>query len=444
MTTRLLIKEREELRVTLEGLRDTYSKGELPPEKEEEFDNLIKQVQSKDADITKAREREEKLKRIEEHEYTYKQQTDIPFSMKEGDEKESKKEEVSIRKGFTDYLLNKEHTDEFSMFIKKAADVTAMVSIDAAGGYLLVPEIILNELITNIRETSTLKNRMRNFTVNIGQSVTANTAFGTFKEAPKWTPEVPDDFDDPEKIWPFGRMTVGPPNKLTKLILIPEDLLLVPGGSGVESHWLEEMRAIFQQTEEYAYVNGSGFQEPLGVRQVTAAGIPSARDLTAPILDKADFGIPGSSGATNPVYDALIDMRGKLRGSYRQGATWLMHEDLTRDIAKVKDADGNYIWKMGQYASGGAPVVDSIWGIPVTESIYMPPGNANDSGTTTARALMLINLKYYWTVTANVFQTRRYNEIFAKHDAIGYRGRMFGDGKFTMPDAAVGMSIKLT
>ena len=71
---------------------------------------------------------------------------------------------------------------------------------------------------------------------------------------------------------------------------------------------------------------------------------------------------------TIPTTDVLVDFAYSLTAPYRSGATWLMNSTTAATIAKMKDGQGNYIWREGLIA--GQPA--TLLGYPVEIDEGMP------------------------------------------------------------------------
>src|SRR5690606_17761719 len=70
---------------------------------------------------------------------------------------------------------------------------------------------------------------------------------------------------------------------------------------------------------------------------------------------------------TDPA-DRLIDTIYALKAGYRQNAHWMMNRKTQAEIRKLKDGDGNYLWRPP--ASPGERAM--LLGFPVVEAEDMP------------------------------------------------------------------------
>ena len=66
--------------------------------------------------------------------------------------------------------------------------------------------------------------------------------------------------------------------------------------------------------------------------------------------------------------DALINLQHALKPVYRRNGIWLMNDTTLSVVRKLKDGDGNYIWRPG--LTDGAP--DMLLGKPVEVDDNMP------------------------------------------------------------------------
>lgn len=119
--------------------------------------------------------------------------------------------------------------------------------------------------------------------------------------------------------------------------------------------WLtEEVAEEFAVQEGAAIIGGDGVNKPKGF--LTEAGV-----------GRLTTGVAGGFPAADPS-DVLVDLVHTLGPRYRQGAKFVMNSATLADIRKMKDADGNFIWRPGLME--GQP--DMLLGYPVVEAEDMP------------------------------------------------------------------------
>ncbi|HVV94833.1 MAG TPA: phage major capsid protein [Hyphomicrobiales bacterium] len=108
----------------------------------------------------------------------------------------------------------------------------------------------------------------------------------------------------------------------------------------------------FARTEGGAFVSGTGVIKPRGFLDYpTTSDADGARPWGT--IQYVATGTSGGFGSGTTGSDKLRDLMWSLRAPYRQGARWLMSSNTANLIDKLKDGQGNYIWRTGQTA--GAP-----------------------------------------------------------------------------------------
>lgn len=111
--------------------------------------------------------------------------------------------------------------------------------------------------------------------------------------------------------------------------------LLDDGAINVEQWLVQSIEREFNRQEGVAFLAGDGVNKPAGL-------------LT--------YGTGGSNAATHPggainvteaaiTVDSLIDFMYGLAAPYRQNATWLMSSLTAAFLTKMKDSNGNLIWR---------------------------------------------------------------------------------------------------
>lgn len=119
--------------------------------------------------------------------------------------------------------------------------------------------------------------------------------------------------------------------------------------------WLaSEVGIEFNEEEGNAFISGNGVDKPKGIAAYSMVANSGYS------WGKVGFIVSGHATLLNNM-DKLIDLQHALKTSYRNGAAFLMNDATCAVIRKVKDGDGNYIWRPGMLE--GAP--DTLFGKPV-------------------------------------------------------------------------------
>lgn len=114
------------------------------------------------------------------------------------------------------------------------------------------------------------------------------------------------------------------------------------------------------RTENTAFVTGSGVGQPRGfIDYGSAAATTDDASRSWGVLQYVPVGAAGAfptvsgggaDGASDP--DALITLIHKLKPGYRSNARWMMNRASVGEVRKLKDANGQYIWSMGNLQAG--------------------------------------------------------------------------------------------
>ena len=170
----------------------------------------------------------------------------------------------------------------------------------------------------------------------------------------------------------------------------------------------------FAVTEEKAFLNGTGVQQPLGLFTASPNGIDTSRDVST------------GNTTTNIQADNLFEVLYSLKPQYQQRATWIFHRTTIKAIRQLKDGTGQYLWQPGIQA--GQP--DLILTRPYLQSEYAP-----NTYTTGSYIGLLGDLSFYWIADAEQMQVQRLVELYAEQNLIGFIGRLETDGMPVLAEA---------
>ncbi|MEM7729845.1 MAG: phage major capsid protein [Pseudomonadota bacterium] len=135
----------------------------------------------------------------------------------------------------------------------------------------------------------------------------------------------------------------------------------------LESWLASEVSETFDIQEGVAFISGNGTNKPRGILTYAAGGV-SENHHPGGALSTFET---AAAAAIAP--DELVDFVYTLPAPYRQGARWMMNSTTAAVIAKMKDGDGNYLWRE-TYVSGQPA---TLLGYPVTIDENMPSIAAN-------------------------------------------------------------------
>lgn len=127
------------------------------------------------------------------------------------------------------------------------------------------------------------------------------------------------------------------------------------------------------RTENQAFVTGNGVSKPRGFISYGAdAATTDDASRGWGVLQYVPVGAAGAfpvisggaaDGSSDP--DALITLIHKLKPAYRMNARWMMNRATVGEVRKLKDANGQYLWSMGNIQAGQP---QQLLGYPITEA----------------------------------------------------------------------------
>ncbi len=172
----------------------------------------------------------------------------------------------------------------------------------------------------------------------------------------------------------------------------------------IEDYVIGKMARCFGTSEEQAFINGTGVNQPTGILHAT---------------DGAKTGVTAESDSAIS-YDEIIKLYLSVGKKYRKHGTWLMNDETALALRTLKDSAGSYLWK------------DS------TETIFSKPVQIIDSMPSIGKGQKVIafgDFSNYWLVQRFPMTIRTLKEKFAIRGQIGYLGCEYLDGKLIRKDA---------
>lgn len=310
-----------------------------------------------------------------------------------------------------------ERRDAFRRFLRSGTGALTRTELralqadsDTVGGYLVAPQQFVAQLIQAVDNQVFMRQ-----IANVLPPVTKAESLGapsieTDVADPTWTTEL--DIGSEDSSLAFGKRELRP-HPLAKYIKVSNKLLRA-SVLDVEQLVLQRLAYKFATTQECAFLLGTGDQQPLGVMVASDDGISTSRDVSTDME------------TTSITADGLLNVKFALKPQYRTRARWLFHTDAVKQISKLKDGDGQYIWQPGLQA--GTP--DRILAMPVYESQYMP-----NTFTTGQYVGILGDFTFYWIVDALQLEVQRLVELFAASNQTAFVGRMESDGMPVLEEA---------
>ena len=248
--------------------------------------------------------------------------------------------------------------EELRNYIRTGEARSLSTAVPADGGYTVIPELdkeIMRQLSdeSEMRVICTVKkigsNEYKKL-VSVGGAIVNHGEEGTARTETA----TPNLEEVSIKLYPIYAYP-----KTTQEILDFSDLDVLS--------WLtDEIKDTFVETEEIDLISGNGTKKAKGFLSYPQA-VQSDKERPFGTLEKM---------TTNAITaDSLIDLLFKLKKKYRKNAVWVMNSNTAATLQKLKNGNGDYIWRDGLKA--GDP--DMLLGKPVH---YLE--NMNDKGAVVA------------------------------------------------------------
>lgn len=295
-------------------------------------------------------------------------------------------------------------------------NTTQTLGTDATAGALTAPMEFVNRLIAGLKDDMFMR-QICDVVGPIGQAQSLGFPSLTADASDvAWTTEVAAAPE--EATISFARREFKP-QRLAKLVKVSNTLMRhAPNPDQIV---LDRILYKIEAAQENAFMNGSGTNQPLGVFVANDSGIATGRDIEA-------------AGATAITADDLIDCKYAVKGQYMRRASWVMHRDLCKMLAKLKDTDGQYIWQPSIQV--GQP--DMLLGAAVYMSEYAP-----NTYTAGKYAAVYGDFKTgYWICDSDGLFIKVLNELYAVTNEIGYIVEYFGDGAPVVGEAFSRLKMK--
>ena len=285
---------------------------------------------------------------------------------------------------------------------------------DEAGGFYTAPQQFVNRLIQAIDDQVFIRQWATRNTVTSAQSLGMPYLAADPADA-DWTSELA--IGDEDTTMTFGKRELFP-HPLAKLIKVSNKLLRM--SPDVDSLVIARLAYKHAIAFEKAGMTGSGSGQPLGVFVASANGIPTSRDAST------------GNTTTSIQSDGIKDAKYTLKAGYWPRAKWVFHRDAVKQIAKLQNDIGNYIWQPSVQV--GQP--DMLEGIPLFTSEYAP-----NTFTTGLYVGIIGDFSFYYIADALDLSVQRLLELYAGSNQTGFIGRMESDGMPVLAEAFVRVKL---
>jgi HK97 family phage major capsid protein len=316
-------------------------------------------------------------------------------------------------------FASEEYRKEFRSYLQGVKGVEELRALyagaDVSGGFVVAPEQTIMDLIKAVDDIVLIRPLATKYTVAKAEDLGVPVLTADPADA-DWTSELATGSED--STMAFGKRHLHP-HPLAKRIKI-SDKLLRSSFLDVEALVRGRLAYKFGISEEKGFLTGNGAQQPLGIFTASDHGISTSRDVST------------GNAETSMTFDGLIEAKYNLKQQYWPKARWIFHRDGVKQIAKLKDGEGQYIWK--ESVRVGEP--DRILGFPVHMSEYAP-----HTFTTGKYVGMLADFSFYWIADALDMTFKVLTELYAETNQIGIIGRMELDGMPVLEEAFVRVKL---
>lgn len=284
------------------------------------------------------------------------------------------------------------------------------VDSDTRGGTMVLPEEFVAQLIKAVDDRLYLRSLCTVLPLTNAESVGVPTLEDDPADA-DWTSEV--NIGGEDSTMSTGKRSLHP-HPLGKLLKVSRTLLrksVIPADGLVR----DRLAYKFAVSEEKGFLTGDGAGKPLGLFTASANGIPTSRDIST------------DNTTTALTADGLINAKFSLKSQYMASPNtrWLFHRTALREIRKLKDGNGAYIWQAGL---AGTP--DSILEVPYIMSEFVP-----NTFTASQYVGLIGDFTWYWIVDSLRMELQRLDELYAATNQVGFIGRLECDGMPVLPEA---------
>ena len=276
------------------------------------------------------------------------------------------------------------------------------VGTNTNGGFL-VPQEWQRALIKDLAEIVVIRKYARATPTATLQNLPIRTSRGQFG----WLDES-EDYNDTNPN--FANVQLGA-HKIGGIIPVSDEMLQ-DSFYNVEAELRMDALEDFADKEEDAFIDGDGVNKPLGLFRTASVG-------GVAIVNNAGLSADGITG------DELIDLQHNLKKQYRRNAVFITSDVMAKKIRKLKDGEGNYLWRPG--ALLGAP--DMLLGsaFDTSDSVPLPAASG--------KSILYGDLSYYRIGDRLNMTVQRLNELLRRKGQVGFQFTKRLDAVLTLAQA---------
>lgn len=316
------------------------------------------------------------------------------------------------RSGYEKYLRFGDNAVSHYTAIERRA---LQADSDVDGGYLAAPQQMSSELLKAVDDATFVRRRGRVEQIQGGGSLGV-VSLDTQPSFFAWNSEIGTPTEDSSMKFGKRALTTQPATGFIKV----SETLIRKSVMSIESIIRAQFAILYGEEEESAFMTGNGANEPLGVFTASAHGISTGRDKSA------------GNTVTSMTFDGLIEAKYFLKPQYWAKAAWAFHRDGVKQLMKLKDGEGQYIWQ--QSVQVGQP--DRVLGLPMEVSEFVP-----NTFTTGLYVGILADWSFYWILEGVPLTIKVLDQLYAEKDQIGYKARLELDAMPMLEEAFVRVKL---
>lgn len=391
-------RERQKLINDARAILDVGPLDEQPADQRSRYEAL-------DTDIDKLTARIETEERAADREAAASQPIDQPTERGQGGRSREMTEEERGRrfKALRTYLLH----GKAGLNDAERRDLQA--DIDTAGGYTIPDEQFLNQLLAQVTDQTFIRQRARVLQVTSAESLGVpylSARMSSFQ----WGGELQVATKDSQMA--FGKRELHPHDATSYIVTSRK--LLERSPLPIDQIIRDDMARVVAEGQESGFLTGSGNLQPLGLFTAHADGITTGRDVST------------GNAATEIGADGLMEALYSLKAQYQARARWMFSRTAIKQIRKLKDGNGQYLWAGG--ITGGQPA--TILDKPYDMSEFVP------ATFTSGQYVGIVgDFQFYWIADAMMLSIQQLNELLALSNQVGYIGRLAVDGMPALEEA---------
>lgn len=237
---------------------------------------------------------------------------------------------------------------------KTAIQAALSTGSDPDGGYM-VPTESSDRIIEKVFETSALRSYATVETIS-GKELILPRDEGEFGYGWAGETEAPSETTTSQ----FGESKIAVHEMYAEPRVTQQ--MLEDGGFDIEGWINRKVGARFGRVEAAAFFNGNGVNKPRGLLTYDAG------------TSNKQIEQINSGAAAAVTADGIYDLVFSLKDFYTANARFMMKRTTVRDVLKLKDGDGQYMWQMGDIRNGQP---STLLGYEVVRAEDMPTVEAS-------------------------------------------------------------------